>query len=724
MTKQKKFAASTMAVAAATAAVAPTAVSADTVDFTDVDESNSHYEGVQWLASKGIQGYEDGSFGVTKELTRPHAAIMFTKALGLDLVDKSEVGNYFNDIEPNDLYADYIATTGKAEIFKGKNGDFLPGKELSREQMASTLVNAFDLKSNGDKADIYLGNVTDTHKENVQILADLGITNQFDDFRPTETVTRGQFATFLKLSYEVAEQQGNVVESVRPLSKTVDVNGTLEFAINGEKDATDLSALKDAGYDVEFKASENVFDGNSTSTTGKVTANAGDEFTYQVVISKDGEEVAKTDRTSVTVENYETTVTEISSVDVQLGNITSTSGVLATGDNASLTVKGKTKASGEEVVDLTDKVEFKSNKPAIATVDSNGTIMQQGAKGDVTFTVGSGDVTKEVTLNAGNEAREISSKNSSIDPASLAMGTGTTAKAMLILKDQYGDIVKDATISSDSDVVSTVEGTFNEETNGYDVTLTAGQAAASGGVVLNANGVEVASITTEVKEPGEVASYKLTAPKSTLDLNSNTTSTELTLSSLDAEGFTVNSDIAIDGTDFVARSSDESVATVQNGTVKAEGTGQAVITVYQKDGAFEDEVASYGVNVVDSTPTISTVTFSELENVEATNGEVDVSELVGEITAMDPEGNKVKATIAEEASEEGAQDNKLVIKDENGNEIGTLLAVTSADAKFTAGTTNLQFDPEMSSESETLNLAVLDIDRKIIDSKSVEVSIK
>ncbi|WP_106496173.1 phosphodiester glycosidase family protein [Lentibacillus sp. Marseille-P4043] len=171
--------------------------------YTDVRSGDSHFDGIQWLTEKGIKGYEDGSFGVDKELTRPHTAIMFTRALDLRIPNPDKAENYFNDVKANDQYASFIAAVGEAGVFKGSGGKFMPNKTLTREQMASTLVNALDLKSDGKNVDVNLDNVSNTHKVSVQILADLGITNQLDNFRPKEPVTRGQFATFLYLGTDL-----------------------------------------------------------------------------------------------------------------------------------------------------------------------------------------------------------------------------------------------------------------------------------------------------------------------------------------------------------------------------------------------------------------------------------------------------------------------------------------------------------------------------------------
>ncbi|QDP41483.1 phosphodiester glycosidase family protein [Radiobacillus deserti] len=176
------------------------------VYYSDLQVMGSHYEGIQWLTERGIQGYGDGTFGVNKELSRPHAAIMFTRALGLTTPAKSTVEDYFKDVKSTDLYSEFIAAVAKAGIFKGSGGNYNPDQLLTREQMASTLVNAYGLTSTGTNVSINLSNVSASHKQNVQILANLGITNQLKDFRPDEPVSRGQFATFLYLTQQKANQ--------------------------------------------------------------------------------------------------------------------------------------------------------------------------------------------------------------------------------------------------------------------------------------------------------------------------------------------------------------------------------------------------------------------------------------------------------------------------------------------------------------------------------------
>jgi len=172
--------------------------------FSDVEKGSSHHDGIYWLAGKGaITGYKDGTFRPYQELSRMHAAKIFVNLFDLELPKASEVEEYFDDVDADFLYAKEIAAVAKAGIFSGDSGEFLPENKLSREQLATTIVRAYDFESSQAKVDINLKNVSETHKENVQILADLKVTDQLENFRPGEDITRGQFATFLYRSDNV-----------------------------------------------------------------------------------------------------------------------------------------------------------------------------------------------------------------------------------------------------------------------------------------------------------------------------------------------------------------------------------------------------------------------------------------------------------------------------------------------------------------------------------------
>lgn len=182
----------------------------NTSNFTDVPAHNSHYEGITYWSDKGvINGYpmadNTKAFQPDKKLSRSHASVLFTRALNLP--EPSNMGSILVDLQDIPLTHDYakeIAATYHAGIFKGNNGRFMGNNPLTREQMATVLVNAFHLSDNGANRNINLSNVDPSHQANVQIIANLGITNQLDNYNPSDYVTRGQFATFLYRVQEIA----------------------------------------------------------------------------------------------------------------------------------------------------------------------------------------------------------------------------------------------------------------------------------------------------------------------------------------------------------------------------------------------------------------------------------------------------------------------------------------------------------------------------------------
>jgi bifunctional autolysin len=152
----------------------------DVTGFTDVSSSMAHHDAIYGLVELGaISGYSDNSYRPGKEITRSQTAVIFTGALNLSIPQDVEATlKNFSDISPSHDYAKQIAETHKAGIFRGSNGEFKDGP-LNREQMATVIVQAFDLKDTGKNIDIRLDNVSESHKKNVEILQKFTLTIKF-----------------------------------------------------------------------------------------------------------------------------------------------------------------------------------------------------------------------------------------------------------------------------------------------------------------------------------------------------------------------------------------------------------------------------------------------------------------------------------------------------------------------------------------------------------------
>ncbi|MFZ4451752.1 S-layer homology domain-containing protein [Salibacterium aidingense] len=209
----RKFLATSVSAAmlASAAAVVPADVQqADAAEsFSDVSNDYWASESIQRLADQGIiNGYPDGTYGPGEEINRGQVAELLVNAFDLDVDQDAE--SSFEDLNDESYYTPFAEAVNEAGYITGRENDtvFAAGMDLSREQMATILVRAFELEAKED-SDATVGDLDEaheSHQENIEILAQYDITSTEDgNFRPKETVTRAQFATFLDRALDVQE---------------------------------------------------------------------------------------------------------------------------------------------------------------------------------------------------------------------------------------------------------------------------------------------------------------------------------------------------------------------------------------------------------------------------------------------------------------------------------------------------------------------------------------
>ena len=212
--KRKHKAFSALAVAATTlVVVAPVVASAN---FSDVKETDSYYEGVQYLTQLGaIKGYADGTFKPLETISREHAAKILAETLQLDL---TKVGDSpFTDVPATSPYAKHITALYELDILSGySDKTFKPKQNITRAQMAKIIVKAYELE-----ASTAAHPFTDVNKDGefnsyIATLFANDITNgtTATTFSPLQPVKRGQFASFV--------YRANTLEPVKP-------EGTISF---------------------------------------------------------------------------------------------------------------------------------------------------------------------------------------------------------------------------------------------------------------------------------------------------------------------------------------------------------------------------------------------------------------------------------------------------------------------------------------------------------------
>ncbi|RZT21534.1 S-layer homology domain-containing protein [Fictibacillus sp. BK138] len=197
--KSRKFIATGLSAAVVASAVAPVASAATT--FTDVP-ANAWYGGsLANLVEKNIiGGVGGGKFAPDQAVTREQLAKMLVYALELD-INEEVADPGFSDAKPGDWYYKAVAVAKAHGVLNGVgNGKFGAGSSLTREQMATAIVNAFKLrdKVDGSKVEIpYTDLDGNAYRNDVAILYSYGILADGTAYNPKEVVDRKGFVAFL-----------------------------------------------------------------------------------------------------------------------------------------------------------------------------------------------------------------------------------------------------------------------------------------------------------------------------------------------------------------------------------------------------------------------------------------------------------------------------------------------------------------------------------------------
>lgn len=228
----KRFLVSAVAIAITATAVVPmTSVAAG---LSDVPPESSHAETIKAAVDMGFIKGQNGKFHPNDTITRGQVV----KILARYLENKHGKKNY-SKVQP---FADVSAKTKDKELynasrvvkfhesFLGDNNHLRPGDLMTREQMASVLVRAFELELGRPTSEIVdLHQVSSHHRQNVLTLANLGITQTADGrFSPKNAVTRAQFASFF---VRTVNGYGGLPNSIKGLKivSVVELNNTNQF---------------------------------------------------------------------------------------------------------------------------------------------------------------------------------------------------------------------------------------------------------------------------------------------------------------------------------------------------------------------------------------------------------------------------------------------------------------------------------------------------------------
>ena len=168
------------------------------------DDGGVHEPSINRLAAAGVlEGTECGERRICPDepLLRWVMAVWITRALD-QAPESSDARTRFADVDPDAWWASYVERLADLGVTEGCKTDplrYCPDKAVTRAQMATFLVRAFNLDAAPPAGFADTGG--DAHEANIDALAAVGVPTgcETDPLRycPDKAVTRAQMATFL-----------------------------------------------------------------------------------------------------------------------------------------------------------------------------------------------------------------------------------------------------------------------------------------------------------------------------------------------------------------------------------------------------------------------------------------------------------------------------------------------------------------------------------------------
>ncbi|TWI59833.1 S-layer homology domain-containing protein [Halalkalibacter nanhaiisediminis] len=634
----RKFLASSVAAAAVVSAVAPIApitAEAATNKFSDVKADAWYKNNVEYLVGNGVlDGFTDGTFRPIENVTRAQAAKMLAVSLGLEVIKTPTLD--FKDTKNDAWYAGYVAALVDAGIVEGyENGTFKPNASITRAAFAKMVVEAYNLEKDAT-AKVELNDLVPGawYEEYVTTLFSLGVVGGkgAGKFEPNSNVTRAESAAFLHrteveeqrlaVEKEVAEDTELVVNSVSASTTAIKqaADQQLQIKVNGNKTVT-IEELKEAGYEVEFLFNRTA--SNTQKTTGLLNGATGvfsADFKYAVKLTKDTETITS-DWTDVKVVNALEAVSvkkvglKANGEDFGLDYIT------LSDENVTIAATEVANFFGEtEDVSLPEVEKITSSDVTVAYFSAENGVIVPVSEGTVTFTIKFVGIEEPINLTVNVKAAQ---KAATISAENVKVKAQENADIEFFVLDQYSKALRVGSKIVDVKIVDK-EGAEVYSANG--VTVPVGgkvtlqnfnQAEGVYTVVASVTGEAIGSFTVETVtiDPTKVDSYTLTvADKAKVDLNGADTL------AVNVNAFVKG--VKLTGADLTAaleglqiRSSDTSILTVGDlgttFTVTGKKEGTAKVELRKVEGDLITTFATLDVEVVNTTPQVSSLSFKQ-----------------------------------------------------------------------------------------------------------------
>jgi len=187
--------------------VCPTALLAQAL--SDVGEHWAKEAINLWTARGIVKGYEDGTFGPDRFITRAEFAALLNRTFGFTTVSPKE----FPDVSDTAWYAEEVAKAAGAGYMEGyEDGSFRPDNNITRQEAALVFARIYNLEQIDESYDFSdFDSIPDWSRKAVVAVAKAGLMQGYPDgsFGPARNITRAETVSVLdRLVAEIFTEDG------------------------------------------------------------------------------------------------------------------------------------------------------------------------------------------------------------------------------------------------------------------------------------------------------------------------------------------------------------------------------------------------------------------------------------------------------------------------------------------------------------------------------------
>ena len=159
------------------------------------------------IALPYITGFEDGSFGLGKSMTRAQACTVVARLIAGGDANVPAGTSAFTDVTANDWFAKYVAYCEAKGLLKSYSGTFAPNQNITRAEFVELVYNMgllLDAGKNGTFTDVPADHA---RAEVISAAGKAGLVNGYDNgdgtfsFKPDNTISREEVVTVINNAY-------------------------------------------------------------------------------------------------------------------------------------------------------------------------------------------------------------------------------------------------------------------------------------------------------------------------------------------------------------------------------------------------------------------------------------------------------------------------------------------------------------------------------------------